>query len=128
MLAVDLYQVIANGRVWTGTDGFFITDQMQYLAWIGSASHHGLVSNMFVLRRTPADYFQPASRSPAVLVALGMSPPGWRCSCGSRSRCSATFFGCPCYVHRSLRDRARRVAIALGLFYGSFTSSAASSA
>jgi hypothetical protein len=29
---VDLWQVVVNGRVWTGTDGVYIVDQMQYLA------------------------------------------------------------------------------------------------
>src|SRR5947209_2802598 len=60
VLALDLWQVIAHSRVWTGTDGVYIVDQMQYLAWIRSASHNLLASNLFVLRATPADYFQPA--------------------------------------------------------------------
>jgi hypothetical protein len=121
VLAIDLYQVLAKGRVWTGTDGLFITDQMQYLAWIQSAAHHGLVSNMFVLRGTPADYFQPCVLISGVLVALGMSPPLalllWK-----PVAVLATFFGIRVFVYRSLSGtRARRVAIALGLFYGSFT-------
>src|SRR5438132_6239297 len=53
VLALDLWQVVVNGRAWTGTDGVYIVDQLQYLAWIKSASHHLLVSNMFVLRHTP---------------------------------------------------------------------------
>ncbi|MGB9184205.1 MAG: hypothetical protein WCB67_09060, partial [Solirubrobacteraceae bacterium] len=60
VVGLDLWQVVAHGAVWTGTDGFFIVDQMQYLAWIQSASHHLLVSNLFVLRSTPSDYFQHA--------------------------------------------------------------------
>src|SRR5947199_10533718 len=59
VVALDLRQMMAHDLVWTGTDGFFIVDQMQYLAWIQSASHDLLVSNLFVLRDTPADYFQP---------------------------------------------------------------------
>ncbi|MDQ6842539.1 MAG: hypothetical protein M3025_08980, partial [Actinomycetota bacterium] len=34
ILALDLWQVLAHGRVWTGTDGIYLVDQMQYLAWI----------------------------------------------------------------------------------------------
>ena len=121
VLAIDIYQVIANGRVWTGTDGLFITDQMQYLAWIESAAHHGLVSNMFVLRGTPADYFQPCVLISGMLVALGISPPLalllWK-----PVAVLVTFFGIRVFVYRSLTGtRARRAAIALGLFYGSFT-------
>ena len=37
VIGLDLYNAIAHDRVWTGTDGFFIVDQMQYLAWIQSA-------------------------------------------------------------------------------------------
>ena len=50
VLGLDLWQVIVNGRDWTGTDGVYLVDQMQYLAWIRDASHHLLASNLFVLR------------------------------------------------------------------------------
>src|SRR5881227_3320669 len=60
VIGLDLWQVVVHGRVWTGTDGVYIVDQMQYLAWIRDASHHVLSSNLFVLRATPHDYFQPA--------------------------------------------------------------------
>ena len=52
--------MVVHHRVWTGTDGVYIVDQMQYLAWIRDASNHVLSSNLFVLRPTPHDYFQPA--------------------------------------------------------------------
>jgi hypothetical protein len=121
VLGLDLYQVIANGRVWTGTDGFFITDQMQYLAWIQSAAHHGLISDMFVLRGTPADYFQPAVVISGGLVDIGMSP--WlSLLLWKPVAVLVTFFGIRAYVYHSIHGtRARRTAIALGLFYGSFT-------
>src|SRR6185437_2218108 len=71
---VDLWQVVVNGRVWTGTDGVYIVDQMQYLAWIRDASHHVLSSNLFVLRATPHDYFQPAVVISGAITALGVAP------------------------------------------------------
>src|SRR5436305_4181618 len=74
ILAIDLWQVVVHGRVWTGTDGVYIVDQMQYLAWIKSASHHFLTSNMFVVQPTKADYFQPAVTLSAGLTALGVAP------------------------------------------------------
>src|ERR1700733_4747073 len=74
VLAIDLWRVIADGAVWTGTDGVYIVDQLQYLAWIQDAAHHVLVSNLFVLRSTPADYFQPAVVISGALTARGMSP------------------------------------------------------
>src|SRR5436305_3996637 len=74
VLGLDLWQAVVNGRTWTGTDGVYIVDQMQYLAWIRDASHHLLASNLFVLRPTPADYFQPAVVVSAGLSALGLAP------------------------------------------------------
>ena len=66
--------MVVNGRVWTGTDGVYIVDQMQYLAWIRDASHHVLSSNLFVLRATPHDYFQPAVVISGAITALGVAP------------------------------------------------------
>ena len=74
VLVLDLHRAAVHGLVWTGTDGFYIVDQMQYLAWIRDASHHLLASNLFVLRGTPADYFQPAVAISGVLTALGRRP------------------------------------------------------
>src|SRR5947209_4963131 len=76
VIAVDLWQVIAHHRVWTGTDGVYIVDQMQYLAWIRDASRHFLTSNLFVVQPTTADYFQPAVTISAGLTALRVSPCG----------------------------------------------------
>lgn len=47
VLALDILQVIVNGRDWTGTDGIYVVDQMQYVAWIRDASHHLLASNLW---------------------------------------------------------------------------------
>ena len=74
VLAIDLWRVAFNGAVWTGTDGVYIVDQMQYLSWIKSASQHVLTSNLFVVQPTAADYFQPAITISAGLTALGVAP------------------------------------------------------
>ena len=70
VLALDAWQVVGHGRVWTGTDGVYIVDQLQYLAWIRDASRHLFASNLFVLRPTPADYFQPAVALSGGLLSL----------------------------------------------------------
>src|ERR1700761_3560370 len=99
VLTLDLLQVIVNGRVWTGTDGVYIVDQMQYLAWIRSASQHLLASNMFVLRSTPADYFQPAVVISGGLSALGLAP--WLALLVWKPvAVGATFFATRAYVRR----------------------------
>ncbi len=121
VLALDLWQVLVNGRTWTGTDGVYIVDQLQYLAWIRSASHHLLVSNLFVLRPTPADYFQPAVVISGGLSALGVAPSValllWK-----PVAVGATFFAVREYVRRTVDGRwPRLAAIVLALFFGSFT-------
>jgi hypothetical protein len=70
----DLVQASAHHLVWTHTDGFFTGDQLQYLSWIRATAAHGLVSDLFVLRGTPADYAQPAVMLSALLVRLGVAP------------------------------------------------------
>ena len=121
VLALDLWQVVAHGRVWTGTDGFYLVDQMQYLAWIREAARHVLAANLFVLRPTPADYLQPAVAISGGLSALGIAP--WlSLLLWKPVAVIAAFLAVRHYAHRSLRGTwARRAALVLGLFFGSFT-------
>lgn len=119
--ALDLYQAHHHGLVWTGTDGVYIVDQLQYLSWIRSASHHLLSANLFVLRGTPADYFQPAVLVSAGLTAAGIAPYlallVWK-----PVAVVCTFFAFRAYMHRSLPGTtARRAALILAIFYGSAT-------
>src|SRR5450755_109235 len=121
VLALDLWQVIVNGRVWTGTDGVYIVDQLQYLAWIREASRHVLVSNLFVLRPASADYFQPAVVVSGGLSALGVAP--WVSMLLWKPVAVGGFFlAVRQYVSRSIPGLwSRRAALVLALFFGSFT-------
>jgi hypothetical protein len=121
VLGLDLWQVVAHGRVWTGTDGIYVVDQMQYLAWIRGAAHHLLASNLFVLRTTPADYFMPAVAISGALAALGV--PAWLALLLWKPvAVVAAFFAIRAYARRSLTGTwERRVALVLGLFFGSAT-------
>jgi hypothetical protein len=121
VLALDLFQVVAQGRVWTGTDGVYVVDQMQYLAWIQSASHHLLSANLFVLHGTPADYLQPAVTVSAGLTALGVAP--WlTLLLWKPVAVLAAFFGFEAFVRRTVPGVwPRRAALVLALFFGSFT-------
>ncbi len=121
VVGLDLWQVVVHDRVWTGTDGFFIVDQMQYLAWIQSASHHLLISNLFVLRSTPSDYLQPAVAISGVIAALGVAP--WLALLLWKPvAVLGTFLAIRAYAHRSVAGRGqRRAVIALGLFFGCFS-------
>jgi hypothetical protein len=121
VVGLDLWQVVVHDRVWTGTDGFFIVDQMQYVAWIQSASHHLLAANLFVLRSTPSDYFQPAVAISGVIAALGVAP--WLALLLWKPvAVVGTFLAIRAYAHRTLAGPGeRRAVIALGLFFGSFS-------
>jgi len=121
VLALDLWQVVAHGLVWTGTDGFFVIDQLQYLAWIRDASHHLLASNLFVLRPTPADYFQPAVVISGLISALGVAP--WlSLLLWKPVAVLGTFCAVRAFAYRTLEGRSQRhAALALGLFFGSFS-------
>jgi hypothetical protein len=120
-VALDLWQVVAHGWVWTGTDGFFIVDQMQYLAWIQSASHHLLAANLFVLRPTPNDYLQPAVAISGAVAALGVAP--WLALLLWKPiAVLGTFLAIRAYCYRTLEGRyARRAGLTLGLLFGSFS-------
>ncbi len=121
VLALDVWQVVVHGRVWTGTDGVYLADQLQYLAWVRDASHHPLVSNLFVLRSTPADYFQPAIAISGGLSALGLAP--WlSLLLWKPVAVGGCFLAVRQYVCRSLTGLwSRRAALVLALFFGSVT-------
>jgi hypothetical protein len=121
VVALDLWQVVAHGRVWTGTDGFYIVDQMQYLAWIKSASQHLFSANLFVLRGTPADYFQPAIAISGGVTALGVAP--WLALLLWKPvAVLALFLAIRAYVARTVPEGpGRAVALTLGLFFASFS-------
>jgi hypothetical protein len=120
VLAIDVRQIIVHHRVWTGADGEFLADQMQYLAWIQDASKHFLASNLFVLRSTPHDYFQPIVVISAGLTRLGVTP--WlSLLLWKPVALLATFFAVRAYARRTLRERFdRRAALVLALFFGSW--------
>ncbi|HET6871173.1 MAG TPA: hypothetical protein VFH80_34995 [Solirubrobacteraceae bacterium] len=121
VLAIDLGRVVFDGATWTGTDGVYIVDQMQYLAWIKDASNHFLVSNLFVLHSTPADYFQPAVVISGGLTALGVS--AWLALLLWKPvAVLAFFFAVRAYAQRSVAGVwPRRTVLVLTLFFGSFT-------
>ena len=121
VLALDLWQVVVHGRVWTGADSLWGVDQFQYEAWVRAASHDVLVSNLFVLHPTPADYFQPAIAISGALTALGVAPSLslllWK-----PVAVVGVFVTTREFMHRTVRGRAARIgALALALFFGSFT-------
>ena len=118
VLGADLYGVLVGGGSWTGTDGLFTTDQLQYLAWIRDASQHVLASNLFVLKPTPHDYLQPMLAMSGGLVALGLAP--WLALLVWKPVALAVvLIGVRAFVHRTVTGAgARRAALAVALSAG----------
>lgn len=121
VVGLDLWRAVANGLVWTGTDGWYIVDQMQYLSWIQSVAHHGLAANLFVLRPTAADYFQPAIIISGGLTALGL-PASLSLLVWKPVAVVGMFLAVRAVAHRLFPGRFdRRVALTLGLLFASFS-------
>jgi hypothetical protein len=74
VLYLNLHEAHALHLVWAGTFNTNPTDQLQYLAWIRDASHHLLVSDMFVTGPTSHDYLNPLIAAAGGLAALGVAP------------------------------------------------------
>ena len=74
VLYLNLHEAHALHLVWAGTFNTNPTDQLQYLAWIRDASHHLLVSDMFVTGPTSHDYLNPLIAAAGGLSALGVAP------------------------------------------------------
>jgi hypothetical protein len=121
VVALDVFHAARDGLTWTGTDGYYIVDQMQYLSWIQSAAHHGLISNLFVLRDTPSDYFQPAILISGAVAATGV--PAWLALLLWKPVAVVSlFFAMRAVAYRSFTVQShRRAALTLGVLFGSFT-------
>jgi hypothetical protein len=117
----DLVQTLVQERHWTLTDGFFSNDQLQYLAWIQSSAHHGLISDYYVLRATPADYLQPAIMLSGLLVRLGVA--SWlTLMLWKPVAVAAIFLAVRALTRAQLTDAFdRRAALVLGLLFCSIT-------
>jgi hypothetical protein len=119
VLALGVWWTATRGLVWTGVNGVYVQDVTQYLAWIRDASRHVLVSDMFVLGRTPHDYLQPAIAVSGGLVAAGV-PPWLALLLWQPVAVGGVFLGARALIHRQLSSRlSRRVALLVALFGGS---------
>ncbi len=119
-LSFNVITAAVHHRIWTGTDGLYVPDQMQYLAWIRDASHHVLASNLFVLTPTPHDYLQPVVTVSGGLTALGVAP--WLALLLWKPvAVGGALLAIRAYVRRMTVPRgAQLAALALALFFGSF--------
>lgn len=120
LLGLDLWEAAHRHLIWTGIDGVYPIDQLQYLAWVVDASRHVLVSNLFVSGATPHDYLQPMIAISGGLTAAGVAP--WLSLLVWKPiAILAVFLAVRALCHRLLGTRAQRnAALLLALFAAFF--------
>jgi hypothetical protein len=104
-------------HLWTGTDGPYIGDQMQYLGWIQDAGHHFLIGNPFNTKRETGDFLNPFLLFSGVLTRFGLSAAAsylvWK-----PVAILMFFAAAHAYVNRLLGTTAqRRSALVIALFF-----------
>jgi hypothetical protein len=74
VFALNAVDAAANHRVFSGADGLFPYDQLQYLAWATDAGHHVLISNLFAFHLGSHIFLDPLWLLTGVLhVQVGLS-------------------------------------------------------
>ena len=116
VLAGLLVRVWTKGGIVTGSDGFLVVDQLQYLNWLRQAGEHVAVTNLYDIASYPRDYVHPGVLVSGVLHRLGLglvaSYMVWK-----PVAVVALFAGALLYVRRFLTERRdRRLALVLALF------------
>jgi hypothetical protein len=105
------------GLTWTGTDGPYVTDQMQYLGWIRDSAHHVFIGNPYQLDTSPHYFLHPGLAISGILNRLGLSASlaylVWK-----PVAVVALFAAARAYVRRLLPGTTqRRFALVLALFF-----------
>ncbi len=104
-------------EIWTGTNGPYIGDQMQYLGWIRDSARHVLIGNPFSTTESPHDYLNPGLAISGALVRLGVA--AWLSYLmWTPVAAVGLFVVARVYVRRLITGTAkRRFALVLALFY-----------
>ncbi len=104
-------------HLWTGTNGIHFGDQVQYLGWIRSSSHHILIGNPFEATGGTRDYLNPGLVISEVIVDFGVSP--WLSYLfWTPTAAIVLFLAVRAYIRHILFTTAsRRIALVLALFY-----------
>jgi len=102
---------------WTGTNGLYLGDQMQYLGWIRDSAQHVLIGDPYQTNESPHDFLEPGLVISGFLVRLGVSV--WLSYLmWVPIAASVLFVAARAYVRRLISGKAaRRCALILALFY-----------
>jgi hypothetical protein len=111
-----LVRVWIKGGIVTGSDGFLVVDQLQYLNWLRQAGDHVAVTNLYDLAPGPRSFVHPGVLVSGALNALGLGMVAayavWK-----PVACIALFAGAWAWIRRFLDRRDdRRLALVLALF------------
>src|SRR5688572_16122503 len=68
---VAILHARSTGLTWTGTDGPYLGDQMQYLGWISDASDDLRIGNPFRIEDSPDRFVHPGLAISGALHRLG---------------------------------------------------------
>ena len=112
-------RTLTKGGVITGSDGFLVVDQMQYLGWLRQAGEHGLIENLYDLESGDRTFLHPGLLISGVLHRLGLglvvSYAIWK-----PIAVASLFAGVLLFTRRFLDRRDdRRFALVLALFAAS---------
>ncbi len=116
VLAGLVVRVWAKGGVVTGSDGFLVVDQLQYLNWLRQSGEHGAAANLYDLAPGPHSFVHPGVLISGLLHRLGLGMIAayavWK-----PVACAALFAGALAWTRRFLPRRDdRRLALVLALF------------
>ena len=112
-----LIALASKGRDLSAADGFFATDQMQYLWWIRDAGNHVLIGNAWDLAPGERRFLHPGFLISGLIhhyvgISVGLSYLLWK-----PVAIAVTFVGCLLYVRRLVIGKAaQHTALALALF------------
>lgn len=111
-----LVRIWTKGGVLTGSDGFLVVDQLQYLGWLRQAGEHLLIENLYDLEEGPRYFLHPGLAISGGLHRLGLglmaSYAIWK-----PIAVGALFTGVLLLTRRMLERRDdRRLALVLCLF------------
>ncbi|HEV3048244.1 MAG TPA: hypothetical protein VGY13_12895 [Solirubrobacteraceae bacterium] len=117
-IGLALWQVLAHGLVWTGSETVFFEDGFQSMMWIQGVAQHGASPDLYVLGPSSADFVQPLVEVSGGLTALGLAPYLalllWK-----PVAVGGVFFAARAFVRATLDGLwARRAALVLALFFG----------
>lgn len=107
----------ALGLSWTGADGRYVTDQMQYLGWIRDSAHHVVIGNPYQLEPSDHYFLHPGLAISGLLNRVGVG--AWLAYLVWKPvAVMALFAAARAYAHRVLPGTAqRRFALVLALFF-----------